>query len=453
MAGVPPSSLTYLPSPKTTLTSRGGASASDGKRHPYSAAVRRKLPDWLYEDSTDADHPRTPPRVPRFWPSFALFVLIAIVGIWWLFVSFARLMIGDEVHYFWLKPDTIPSKDMGTVVGSTVAAVGVFVGLFPALGFTAFRKQRFEEAASYRASQEELLKRFAASAEQLGNEQPSVRIAGLYAMARLADDWPDQRQVCVNVLCGYVRMPWDLDDRRDAQVHQSLFDIIRHHLEVHAKHSWSGLVLDFSGATIRGFDLSGAVFDAQPNFSRAVFYGENFINQAEFRNGADFREIEIFGSLVLKHVNITDGAVEFDGSRVTEGQLHVHVDSIKPNHSGGVINRLGFDELKVSNGQFELWLPPHRSGAVAVRLRGMQVSEGSSVVISVHWRGSGPGFDDQPRIWPLLNIDEMDDPGENVTIIDTLLQAGTWSWRTSAADDEEDDETEPEDDEGESAAR
>jgi hypothetical protein len=32
-----------------------------------------------------------------------------------------------------------------------------------------------------------------------------VRLAGVYEMARLADDWADQRQTCVDVLCACLR--------------------------------------------------------------------------------------------------------------------------------------------------------------------------------------------------------------------------------------------------------
>jgi hypothetical protein len=38
---------------------------------------------------------------------------------------------------------------------------------------------------------------------------PAVRLAGAYAMAGLADDWPENRQTCVDVLCAYLRLPYD----------------------------------------------------------------------------------------------------------------------------------------------------------------------------------------------------------------------------------------------------
>src|SRR5689334_7800894 len=57
-----------------------------------------------------------------------------------------------------------------------------------------------------------LNERFATAAGQLGGDKPSaVQLAGVYAMAVLADDWKENRQVCVDVLCGYLRMPYEPD--------------------------------------------------------------------------------------------------------------------------------------------------------------------------------------------------------------------------------------------------
>ena len=48
-----------------------------------------------------------------------------------------------------------------------------------------------------------LNERFATAAGQLGSDKPAaVRLAGVHAMAGLADDWPENRQTCVDVLRG-----------------------------------------------------------------------------------------------------------------------------------------------------------------------------------------------------------------------------------------------------------
>src|SRR5215470_7603726 len=62
-----------------------------------------------------------------------------------------------------------------------------------------------------------LNERFATAAEQLGSDKPAaVRLAGVYAMTGLADDWQENRQTCVNVLCAYLRMPYEPDPGEEA---------------------------------------------------------------------------------------------------------------------------------------------------------------------------------------------------------------------------------------------
>ena len=94
-------------------------------------------------------------------------------------------------------------------------------------------------ATAARLDSEALAKRFQDAASQLGNANAAIRLAGVYSMARLADDWQDQRQTCVDVLCAYVRMrakmmthhegdyPIDLPDDGDMQVRHTVSDLIR----------------------------------------------------------------------------------------------------------------------------------------------------------------------------------------------------------------------------------
>lgn len=57
-----------------------------------------------------------------------------------------------------------------------------------------------------------LNERFAAAADRLGANKPAaVRLAAVRAMAGLADDWAENRQTCVDVLCAYLRMPYAPD--------------------------------------------------------------------------------------------------------------------------------------------------------------------------------------------------------------------------------------------------
>src|SRR5262249_33582048 len=44
--------------------------------------------------------------------------------------------------------------------------------------------------------------------EQLGSDKAPVRLGGLYALERLAQDNSAHRQTIVNVICAYLRMPF-----------------------------------------------------------------------------------------------------------------------------------------------------------------------------------------------------------------------------------------------------
>ena len=62
-------------------------------------------------------------------------------------------------------------------------------------------------------------------------------------MAGLADDWPENRQTCVNVLCAYLRLPYEpdpgkgahaskqLDFRANREVRHTVIRVIGEHLQ------------------------------------------------------------------------------------------------------------------------------------------------------------------------------------------------------------------------------
>src|SRR6185312_13768948 len=99
-----------------------------------------------------------------------------------------------------------------------------------------------------------LNERFATAAGQLGDDKPpTVRLAGVYAMAGLAEDWPENQQTCVDVLCGYLRMPYEPDPAEDVpaperlafwasrQVRHTVIRVITAHLKPDAAVSWQAL--------------------------------------------------------------------------------------------------------------------------------------------------------------------------------------------------------------------
>ena len=152
-----------------------------------------------------------------------------------------------------------------------------------------------------------LNERFDTVAEQLGSDKPpAVRLAAVYAMAGLADDWQDHRQMCVDMLCAYLRMPYEPGPGDDApvekrlafqasgEVRHTVIRVIAAHLNGTAAVSWCGLNFDFAGAVFDGGDFTGAKFSGGTvSFSDAEFPGGTVsFTGAEFSGGTvDFSRV------------------------------------------------------------------------------------------------------------------------------------------------------------------
>lgn len=221
------------------------------------------------------------------------------------------------------------------VVLATVAGVGALVALI-----VAYRKQKVAEADSAHDRTRVFNERFTAVASQLGDERPAVRLAGVHAMSGLADDWIGNRQTCVDVLCAYLRLPYEPDPGEDAptpersrfqanrEVRQTVIRILAAHLQGDATVSWQGLNLDFTGIVFDEADFSGAIFsDGKVSFKNAEFTGNiDFLN-AEFC-GADVTfEAARFvagvarfdskfsgGNVSFAHANFTGGLIQFSST-------------------------------------------------------------------------------------------------------------------------------------------
>jgi hypothetical protein len=117
--------------------------------------------------------------------SLAGAVVIAIVAAW----ALAPLLnVGTQ---------TTPPADLTRLALTIAAGVGGVVALV-----VAYRRQRDLEQGRF-------VEGFGAAAKQLGDTDVAVRLAGVYAMAGVADETSKlKRQQCIDVLCGYLRLPY-----------------------------------------------------------------------------------------------------------------------------------------------------------------------------------------------------------------------------------------------------
>jgi len=176
-----------------------------------------------------------------------------------------------------------------------------------------------------------LNERFATAAGELGDDKPSaVRLAGVYAMAGLADDWPENRQTCVDVLCGYLRMPYKPDPGQDApeperlafrasrEVRHTVIRVITAHLQKDkdAAMSWQGLNFDFRGVVFDGGDFVGA----QLSRGTVDFEGAEFSGATVYFHYAQFSGATVhFGGAQFSGGTVDFGGAQFSGGTVDFG--------------------------------------------------------------------------------------------------------------------------------------
>ncbi len=69
------------------------------------------------------------------------------------------------------------------------------------------QRERADDEVRRDAIERRITELYTKAAEQLGSDKAPVRLAGFYALERLAQDNTSQRQTIVNVICAYLRMP------------------------------------------------------------------------------------------------------------------------------------------------------------------------------------------------------------------------------------------------------
>jgi uncharacterized protein YjbI with pentapeptide repeats len=280
--------------------------------------------------------------------------------------------------------------DAMKIVLSVVAGIGGVVALT-----VGYRKQGHSEAAEHREDTKLFNDRFGKAADEIGSDKAAVRLAGVYAMAGLADDWAEGRQTCIDVLCAYLRMPYTpppapvdtpspavttptelplryevrpdyKDARQEQQVRHTVLALIREHLlpaGADARLRWhdqhfnlngavfdggslssisvtAGIILNLRDATFSGgtVDFSDATFSGGTvNFNRATFPGGtvNF-NRATFPEGTvDFSDATFSGGTVnFNGAEFSGGTVDFNRATFSGGT----VDFSDATFSGGTVN-------------------------------------------------------------------------------------------------------------------
>jgi hypothetical protein len=181
-------------------------------------------------------------------------------------------------------------------------------------------QRRDEDVEARRQWQEEQYsQRFQDAAKQLGDPAAAVRLAGVYSMARLADDWPQRRQTCVNVLCSYVRtsMPTTPfgNSGAELEVRQAVFAEVEARTQPDAgERSWSTLQLNFAGAEVEGVEMHDCHF-SNLSLRTAKIRGLVLYNVV-LNADADLSDLEITGTLGLQSSGV--GRLQLNGAHVSD---------------------------------------------------------------------------------------------------------------------------------------
>ncbi len=245
----------------------------------------------------------------RRTPSIPLFgSLTAAVVIGFGVAALATWIFGGAVF------ERAASASAVDVVNASLPTIaGVFIAVALVL---VYRRQKDTERAQF-------AQRFGAASAQLGTSDTAVRIAGVYAMAAAADECAvfARRQQCIDVLCGYLRLPYDPDSgsnnlsefvstttwsatppavnieetrrqavrQNDREVRDTIIRVLLQRLSGTTDTSWSGNDFDLTGVLFEDAWFAGARFNGRHVwFDGAVFTGA----------GTSFEDVEFNAEVV-----------------------------------------------------------------------------------------------------------------------------------------------------------
>ncbi|HEX2398986.1 MAG TPA: pentapeptide repeat-containing protein [Mycobacterium sp.] len=233
---------------------------------------------------------------------------------------------------WWISGDLFERASAGSGGGAVKASLPAVVGAVIAVALVVlYRRQKDSERAQF-------AQRFGAASTQLGDSDTAVRIAGVYAMAA-ADESPvfARRQQCIDVLCGYLRLPYEPDSgsnhlsefvstttwsanppavnieetrrqamrQNDREVRDTIVRVLAQRLARTADTSWSGNDFDLTGVLFEDVWFAGARFNGRHVwFDGAVFNGPN----------ASFEDVEFNAEVVSFDGANFDSDVTFAGA-------------------------------------------------------------------------------------------------------------------------------------------
>lgn len=402
----------------------------------------------LREDVEKRQAGRWAPRMLKPFPALVLLTVAGMVAGWLVFAALARL-IGADVEWWWPDNGSLPDDQLFDVTRSAATIAALFGGLFAIL--YAYRKQRVEEAAGHRADAEGLSKRYQDAAEQLGHEKAAVRLAGVYAMARLADEWAQQRQTCIDVLCAYLRLPLTIDEEDlvwrpggashlsarlggEYEIRQTVQDILRDRAFEHPQwgHSWTDNHFNLRGSTFIDLDWFGPTFSGLCDMTNARFLGTCRIGVAQFSGGWWLNGVTIHGRLHVTETTIVANPLSANGIQIAAGShFELSLAMIEANGFGTMVS---IDDLDVAGtAELRVGWSTERQGEIHVRPVNAASINAELRVHAIRDDGFGPA--PEPSHWPNVCIIGQDSGTHWPVSADMdLVTSGVVHWHALSED-------------------
>jgi Pentapeptide repeats (9 copies) len=206
----------------------------------------------------------------------------------------------------------------------TAASIVVGTGGAAAL-LLAARRQRVTELdvrqRDFDATERRVTELYGKAADQLGSDKAPVRLAGLYALERLAQANSAHRQTIVDLICAYLRMPAAQATGRsgeEAEVRRAAQDLLARHLRP-GEAFWPDVELNLTGARVNRLNLNHGELRSI-RCPGATFVGPTTFRGTTIAEVADFRETRFIGLVDFRRVSFGAEPKPFRGAAF-EGEV------------------------------------------------------------------------------------------------------------------------------------
>ncbi len=309
-----------------------------------------------------------------------------------IFILLGIVLVVAGGFAVWLQWEWLRSSEDGKASnGDTLRNVGFIVAGVVALGFAFWRAQVAERQAdaaqeqTATAQQSLLNERYQRGAGMLGSPVLSVRLGGIYALQRLAEEYPGQYHLQVmRLFCTFVRNPLGEDDipfdlrEVPADVQAVITAIGERSSAGQLIESKTEFTLDLRRVRLKSADMR-----------ELAFTGANL--QYAYLSGADLVRIELSGAYLLK-TNLSSAVLvraNFSNARLTEADFsHARLTRAnfsnarlaKANLSGALLARANFSRADLTeadlSGDRSVYANFSNAAAIRTNLCGSDLSGG-----------------------------------------------------------------------------